>query len=91
LQDFDFNLSAALASSEMKNEVQAIPGAKCWCTHSCWIHSSSKFSPRVLLFHIPWAYLKSRWQRLPQTEIAELERFRVTDAPSSGPVSAVTS
>jgi hypothetical protein len=77
LQDFDFNLSAALASQQMRDEVKAIPEARCWCTHSCWIHTSSKFSPRVLLFHIPWAYLKARWERLPETEVAELERFRV--------------
>jgi hypothetical protein len=81
LQDFDFDLSAALASQQMKNEIAAIPAAQCWCTHSCWIHSSSKFSPRVLLFHIPWAYLKHRWQRLPKIEAAELEQFLVRDAP----------
>ena len=84
VQDFDCNLSAALASSLMRAEVKAIPEAKCWCTHSCWIHSSSKFSPKVLLFHIPWAYLKSRWQKLPETDIADLERFVVNDAPTPG-------
>ena len=81
LQDFDFDLSAALHSPQMRQEIADIPGARCWCTHSCWIHSSAKFSPRVLLFHIPWAYLKHRWQRLPQMDAAELERFRVKDAP----------
>ena len=84
VQDFDFDLTAALHSPQMQAEVAAIPGAKCWCTHSCWIHSSSKFSPRVLLFHIPWAYLKNRWQRLPHTSLAELEQFRVQDAPNMG-------
>jgi MoaA/NifB/PqqE/SkfB family radical SAM enzyme len=83
LDEFDFNLSAALASEVMKKDVSAIPGDQCWCTHSCWIHSSRKFSPRVMLFHIPWAYLKHRWQRLPQIEAAEIERFRVLDAPVS--------
>ncbi|HEU5451129.1 MAG TPA: radical SAM protein [Terriglobales bacterium] len=82
LQDFDFDLSAALHSQAMKDEVAAIPGAQCWCTHSCWIHSSSKFSPKVLLFHIPWAYLKSRWERLPEMEVAQLEKFLVKDAPA---------
>ena len=82
VQDFDFDLTAALHSPQMQAEVAAIPGAKCWCTHSCWIHSSSKFSPQVLLFHIPWAYLKHRWQRLPHTSLAELEQFRVQDAPN---------
>jgi MoaA/NifB/PqqE/SkfB family radical SAM enzyme len=83
LAEFDFDLSAAMQSEAMKKEVAAIPGDQCWCTHSCWIHSSRKFSPRVMLFHIPWAYLKHRWQRLPQMEAAEMERFRVLDAPVS--------
>jgi MoaA/NifB/PqqE/SkfB family radical SAM enzyme len=81
LQDFDFNLTAALASPQMQQEIAAIPVAKCWCTHSCFIHTSTKFSPKVLLFHLPWAYLKHRWERLPQIEVAELEQFRVADAP----------
>ncbi len=82
LQDFDFDLSAALRSRELQTEVAAIPGARCWCTHSCWIHTSSKFSPKVMLFHIPWAYLKSRWQRFAGTRADELEQFRVRDAPT---------
>jgi Fe-coproporphyrin III synthase len=81
LQDFDFDLGAALSSAAMRQEIAAIPQANCWCTHSCWIHSSSKFSPRVQLFHIPWAYLKHRWERLPQTASQELEQFLVPDAP----------
>jgi MoaA/NifB/PqqE/SkfB family radical SAM enzyme len=81
LQDFDFNLSAALQSAQMKREVAAIPGDQCWCTHSCWIHTSSKFSPRTMLFHIPWAYLKHRWERLPSLDVEEVEQFRVVDAP----------
>jgi Fe-coproporphyrin III synthase len=83
LQEHDFDLTAALHSQAMKDEVKAIPGAQCWCTHSCWIYSSYRYSPRVLLFHIPWSYLKQRWQRLPQMEVAELERFRVQDAPTA--------
>jgi MoaA/NifB/PqqE/SkfB family radical SAM enzyme len=81
LEDFHFDLNAALHSSQMQAEIADIPRAQCWCTHSCWIHTSAKFSPGVQLFHIPWSYLKHRWQRLPQMEIAELERFRVNDAP----------
>jgi MoaA/NifB/PqqE/SkfB family radical SAM enzyme len=81
LQDFDFNLSAALHSEVMQREVAAIPEAKCWCTHACFIHTSTKFSPKALLFTIPWAYLRHRWQRLPQVTLDELEPFRVTDAP----------
>ncbi len=81
LEEFDFDLGAALASEAMKKDVAAIPGDQCWCTHSCWIHSSRKFSPRVMLFHIPWAYLKHRWQRLPEMDAAEIERFQVRDVP----------
>ncbi|HXZ27456.1 MAG TPA: radical SAM protein [Terriglobales bacterium] len=81
LQEFDFDLDAALQSQAMQTEIADIPRAQCWCTHSCWIHTSAKFSPKVQLFHIPWSYLKHRWERLPETAIEELERFRVADAP----------
>jgi len=81
LDEFDFDLGAALRSEAMKQDVAAIPGDQCWCTHSCWIHSSGKFSPQVMLFHIPWAYLKHRWQRLPELDAGEIERFQVRDAP----------
>ncbi len=81
LQDFDFDLTAALHSEQMKTEVAAIPGAKCWCTHACFVHSSTKFSPKVLLFTIPWAYLRHRWERLPSITTEEIEPFRVKDAP----------
>ncbi len=71
LQEFDFDLAAALRSADMKGEIAAIPKAQCWCTHSCWIHTSSKFSPTVLLFHVPWAYLKSRVGRLTSPEVQQ--------------------
>ncbi len=74
VQEFDFDLGAVLRSPAMQQEIAAIPAAQCWCTHSCWIHSSAKFSPKVLLFHIPWAYLRSRWERLRETEVAELQQ-----------------
>ncbi len=83
LQQFDFDLAAALKSEQMAQEIGVIPKAHCWCTHSCWIHTSAKFSPKVILFHIPWSYLKHRWERLPEMDVAELERFRVHDAPAA--------
>jgi Fe-coproporphyrin III synthase len=83
LQEFDFDLNAALHSQPMKDEVAAIPGAKCWCTHACFVHSSTKFSPKVLLFTIPWAYLKHRWERLPEITAEEVERFRVKVEPEA--------
>ena len=54
-----------------------IPRANCWCTHSCFLHDSMKFAPRVLLFSLPWRYLKARLGRLPQTDVQELEKFRM--------------
>lgn len=81
LQDFEFNVSAALHSSEMEAEISAIPKTKCWCTHSCFIHNSARMSPKVMLFHVPWAYLRHRWSRLPLTSVEEIEKFRVTNAP----------
>jgi len=63
LQDYDFNVSAALASGAMRAEVAEIPRANCWCTHSCFIQDSSKFSPRVQLFHIPWMYVRQLMER----------------------------
>lgn len=81
LQDFDFDLNAALNSVLMQREIDAIPAAQCWCTHSCWIQTSTRFSPKVTLFHIPWAYIKYRWSHLKHLGREDVERFRVTDAP----------
>jgi MoaA/NifB/PqqE/SkfB family radical SAM enzyme len=75
LQDFDFDMTAALNSDGMKKEIAAIPKANCWCTHSCWIQSSMKFSPKVLLFKIPWAFLKYKMKRLPAIDLTDIEKF----------------
>ncbi len=79
LHHFDFNVSAALASDELRAEIEEIPKAGCWCTHSCFIQDSSKFSPRVQLFEIPWAYLRQRFSRFPELPLEELEKFRSLD------------
>jgi MoaA/NifB/PqqE/SkfB family radical SAM enzyme len=76
LQDFNFNVTAALNSPAMRKEIAAIPRANCWCTHSCWITDSLKFSPKVLLFKIPWTWLKTRMRRFPQLNLSDLEPFR---------------
>jgi Fe-coproporphyrin III synthase len=57
LHDFDFDVRRALASQEMRGEVAEIPKANCWCTHSCFIQDSSKFSAKVQLWRIPLAGL----------------------------------
>ena len=61
LSDFDYDLSSALHSESMRDEVDAITTANCWCTHSCFIQDSSKFSARVQLLSIPWAYMRQSW------------------------------
>lgn len=80
--DFAYDVSAALASAAMKQEVAAIRDANCWCTHSCFIQESSKFAPRVQLFTIPYAWLRHRSRRMPDLPAEELQRFRAFDAPS---------
>ena len=59
LHDYDFDIARALASAAMRDEVQAIPQANCWCTHSCFIQDSSKFSAKVQLAKIPAAGLRA--------------------------------
>lgn len=83
LQDYDFNISKALFSDVMKKEIDEIGGgskANCWCTHGCWLMSSLKFSPRALLFRIPWANYKSKKDRvkdfvLPEIDIEAIENY----------------
>lgn len=75
LQEHNFNLASALHSPEMQKEVSAITQANCWCTHSCFITDSLKFSPKVLLFKIPWSWLKHRIRRLPQLSVEDIEQF----------------
>jgi MoaA/NifB/PqqE/SkfB family radical SAM enzyme len=70
LADHDFDVSAALASGAMRAEVAAIPGANCWCTHSCFIQDSSKFSPSVQLFHIPWMFVQGLMERGSVADLA---------------------
>ncbi len=79
LASFNYDTSAALASSVMHAEVDAISTANCWCTHSCFIQDSSKFSPRVQLFEIPWAWWRQRWDRLGTAPLDEIERFRALE------------
>jgi Fe-coproporphyrin III synthase len=55
LHDYDFDVRRALESEAMRAEVAAIPGANCWCTHSCFIQESSKFSAKAQLWRIPRA------------------------------------
>ena len=79
LASFNYDTRAALASSAMQSEVNAISTANCWCTHSCFIQDSSKFSPRVQLFEIPWAWWRQRWDRLQNAPLEEIEKFKALE------------
>lgn len=76
LAEFDYDVRAALGSAQMQREVAAIPQDNCWCTHSCFIEDSSKFSARVQLFEIPWAWWRQRWDRLQTAPLDEIEKFK---------------
>jgi MoaA/NifB/PqqE/SkfB family radical SAM enzyme len=76
VHNHDCDLSAALASESMRAEVADIPKANCWCTHSCFIQESSKFSPRVQLFHIPWMFLR---QWLESGTAADVAPYQAVD------------
>ncbi|HUU00607.1 MAG TPA: radical SAM protein [Myxococcota bacterium] len=65
LQEFNFDLTAALNSERMQKEIEAIGGgrrANCWCTHTCWMLSSMQFSPSTLLLRVPIHYLAHIWK-----------------------------
>ena len=34
-----------------------------------------KFSPKVLLFKVPWSFLKYKLQRLPKLNLSDTEQF----------------
>jgi len=62
LRDLDFNLQAAHRGKEMQQEIKAIGGgsrANCWCTHTCFTFSSTKFSPRKMFYDIPRRYIET--------------------------------
>jgi|SoiMethySBSTD1v2_1073268.scaffolds.fasta_scaffold154624_3 MoaA/NifB/PqqE/SkfB family radical SAM enzyme len=79
LANFNYDTRAALDSLAMRAEVKSIETANCWCTHSCFIQDSSKFSPRVQLFEIPWAWWRQRWDRLGEAPLEEIERFKALE------------
>jgi MoaA/NifB/PqqE/SkfB family radical SAM enzyme len=76
LHDHKLDVSAALASNGLKSETAAIERDGCWCTHSCFIHESSKFSARAQLLEIPWAWWKQNFEKIEAAPLEELERFR---------------
>jgi MoaA/NifB/PqqE/SkfB family radical SAM enzyme len=79
LAEFGYDLGAALASEAVQNETRAIAQAGCWCTHSCFIQDSSKFSPRVQLFEIPWQWWKQRSETAEWASLDELEQFKALE------------
>jgi hypothetical protein len=80
LSDYGFDVRRALDSEVMRREVSAIPEANCWCTHSCFIQDSSKFSSRVQLFAIPWQWIRQRFEGGREFEPKAVEPFRILEA-----------
>ena len=76
LRENNLDVSAVLASGAVQNEIGAIACDGCWCTHSCFIHESSKFSARAQLYEIPWAWWKQNFERDAPATLDEMERFR---------------
>ncbi|HOX42437.1 MAG TPA: radical SAM protein [Myxococcota bacterium] len=82
LRDYGFDLAAAHGSPAMRDEIRAIGGgarANCWCTHTCWTLSSTKFSPRKIVLDVPRGYLAAAWKGYPKLDparidLADLER-----------------
>jgi MoaA/NifB/PqqE/SkfB family radical SAM enzyme len=63
VRDYGFDLRAAHESVAMREEIRAIGGgerANCWCTHTCWMLSSMKFSPRKIVVEVPRRFLESK-------------------------------
>jgi hypothetical protein len=79
LAEFDYDVRRALSSQAMEAEIAAIPEANCWCTHSCFIQDSSKFSARVQLFEIPWAWFRQRMDSLGDLPPEEIRRFKALE------------
>lgn len=62
-RDYGFDLKAMHDSVAMREEIRAIGGgerANCWCTHTCWMLSSMKFSPKKIVFEVPKRFLEAR-------------------------------
>jgi Fe-coproporphyrin III synthase len=79
LREFGYDVSAALGSGAVQAETEAIVRDQCWCTHSCFIQDSSKFSAKAQLFLIPWAYLRQRLRRSAPMTLNEAEAFQRAD------------
>ena len=76
LADYGYNLTEAMNSRAMRDEIEAIGGgrrANCWCTHSCWVQTSMQFSPKTLLLTVPMYYLRYRMQKLPRPDLAGMD------------------
>jgi len=79
LASYEFSVKAALDSVAMHAEVAAIQKANCWCTHTCFIQDSSKFSKQVQFFQIPYAWFRQRGEKYEHSSLQELERFRALE------------
>lgn len=50
LKDYDYNISKALETVQLKKEIQQIEKGKCFCTHGCFIAASQRRFPSTFLY-----------------------------------------
>lgn len=53
LREFDLNLTSALASEAMQNEVAQVAKDRCFCAHGCFSLPSIQRSPKAMLVDVP--------------------------------------
>jgi MoaA/NifB/PqqE/SkfB family radical SAM enzyme len=88
LRDYHFDLEAAHRSQAMRDEIHAIGGgarANCWCTHTCWTLSSTKFSPRKIVFEIPRNYFLAQLRGYPKLDPSSIDLAAIERRYQLGP------
>ena len=59
----------------MRDEIRAVGGGRCagcWCTHTCWMLSSMKFSPRKIAYEVPSRFIEAKRMRNPRLDPAKI-------------------
>jgi MoaA/NifB/PqqE/SkfB family radical SAM enzyme len=54
LRDVDCDFRRVFPSAAMRRETEQIVRDQCWCTHVCFIHDSTRDSPRAKFLAVPF-------------------------------------
>lgn len=60
LREYDCDWNRFWLSQIRRDELRSIKEDGCWCTHVCFIHASTKRSPKAKYWSVPTAYLDER-------------------------------